>query len=143
MSLNDPIEIERYAWPTADLNPIARMKALAAGLPHVAGDEAVFDVPFDRFWEFIVDFEEPSQEQRLALWKCHLPKNAPLADDVRLEELAGRFAIVGGLIRNAAVAAAFLAAAENSPISREHFISSVKREYQKCGKPYRELAGRR
>ena len=57
MSLNDPIAIDRYAWPTADLNPVAKMRALAAGLPHVAADEAVFDVPFDQFWEFITDFE--------------------------------------------------------------------------------------
>jgi hypothetical protein len=57
MNPNDPIEIERYAWPTAALDPVAKMRALAAGLPHVASNEAVFDVPFDRFWEFIVDFE--------------------------------------------------------------------------------------
>jgi hypothetical protein len=101
------------------------------------------DAAFTRRLEFIVDFEEPSREQRLALWKCHLPENAPLAADVRLEELAGRFAIVGGLIRNATVAAAFLAASEGSPITRRHFIDSVRREYEKSGKPYRELADKR
>jgi hypothetical protein len=101
------------------------------------------DAAFTRRLEFIVDFEEPSREQRLALWKCHLPQKAPLAEDVALEELAGRFAIVGGLIRNAAVAAAFLAAAENLPISKEHFISAIRREYEKSGKPYRELVEKR
>jgi SpoVK/Ycf46/Vps4 family AAA+-type ATPase len=103
------------------------------------------DTAFTRRLEFIVDFEEPSREQRLLLWKCHLPDNAPLAADVKLEELADRFTIVGGLIRNAAVAAAFLAAAEETetPISREHFISAIRREYEKSGKPFRELVEKR
>lgn len=101
------------------------------------------DAAFIRRLEFIVDFEEPSYEQRLALWKCHLPDKAPLAEDVRLEELASRFHIVGGLIRNAAVAAAFLAASEGSTITQEHFIRAVRREYEKSGKPFRELAVRR
>ena len=56
-SFDDPIEIERYAWPTADLDPVAKMRALAAGLPNAAVDEAVFDVPFDRLWPFIEDLE--------------------------------------------------------------------------------------
>lgn len=54
---DDPIEIDRYAWPTATLDPVARMRALAAGLPNAAIDETVFDVAFDRFWPFIEDLE--------------------------------------------------------------------------------------
>ncbi|WP_319549549.1 ATP-binding protein [Desulfogranum marinum] len=100
------------------------------------------DTAFTRRLEFIVDFVEPSREQRLALWKCHLPERAPLAPDVELEEIAKRFAIVGGLIRNAAVAAAFLAAADNSAISKEHFINAIRREYEKSGKPFREVVTR-
>ncbi len=99
------------------------------------------DAAFTRRLEFIVDFGEPCREQRLALWKCHLPDTAPLAADVQLEEIA-RFAIVGGLIRNAAVAAAFLAASDNSAISSEHFINAIRREYEKSGMPYRELVTR-
>lgn len=97
------------------------------------------DTAFTRRLEFIIEFEEPDYEQRLALWHCHLPNDAPLAEDVRLEELAAHFNIVGGLIRNAAVAAAFLAAAECMPISRSHFIRAIRREYDKAGKAYREL----
>jgi hypothetical protein len=97
------------------------------------------DTAFTRRVEFIVDFKEPAREGRLALWKCHLPPDVPLADDVNLEELASNFAIVGGLIRNAAVAAAFLAASEDVPIARRHFINAVRREYEKSGKAYREV----
>jgi hypothetical protein len=54
---DDPIEIDRYAWPTATLDPVARMRVLAAGLPNAAIDETVFDVSFERFWPFIADLE--------------------------------------------------------------------------------------
>jgi len=52
-----PIEVERYAWPTVDLDPVARMRALAAGLPHAAVGETVIDAPFGQFWPFIEDLE--------------------------------------------------------------------------------------
>lgn len=97
------------------------------------------DAAFTRRLEFIVEFEEPVRAQRLALWQCHLPEGVPIADDVSLEELAAQFPIVGGLIRNAAVAAAFLAAGEGVPIARDHFIRAVRREYEKAGKAYRDL----
>ena len=56
-SSDDPIEIEAYAWPTTTLDPVAKMRALAAGLTNAAIDETVFDVPFDRLWPFIEDLE--------------------------------------------------------------------------------------
>ncbi len=42
------------------------------------------DPAFLRRLEFVVDFEEPDREERLALWRCHLPQTAPLAADVNL-----------------------------------------------------------
>jgi hypothetical protein len=53
----EPIEAARFAWPDADLDPVARMWALAAALPHCAIRETVLDAPFDRVWDFISDFE--------------------------------------------------------------------------------------
>lgn len=97
------------------------------------------DPAFTRRLEFIIEFNEPGREQRLALWRCHLPDEAPLASDVNLEELAGHFPIVGGLIRNAAVAAAFLAAGEGEAIRKRHLIRAIRREYEKAGKAYRDL----
>ena len=52
-----PLDAARYAWPTASLDPVERMRVLAAGLPHVAANETVFDVGFDRLWSFIADLE--------------------------------------------------------------------------------------
>lgn len=94
------------------------------------------DSAFMRRIEFIVEFDEPAVRDRIALWKCHLPPGAPLADDVDLKELATMYPIVGGHIRNAATAAAFLAAAHKSPINRVLLIRAIRREYQKAGRAF-------
>jgi SpoVK/Ycf46/Vps4 family AAA+-type ATPase len=94
------------------------------------------DVAFTRRLEFIIPFEEPAQDERMALWQAHLPSQAPLVGDVDLRQLASLFPIVGGLIRNASVAAAFLAAADDRPISQQHFVRAIECEYEKIGKPY-------
>jgi SpoVK/Ycf46/Vps4 family AAA+-type ATPase len=95
------------------------------------------DAAFLRRLEFVVEFDEPAAAEREAIWRCHLPDGVPLAPDVQLAELASLYAIVGGLIRNAAVAAAFLAAAEHAPaIARRHFLHAITREYEKSGKAF-------
>jgi SpoVK/Ycf46/Vps4 family AAA+-type ATPase len=94
------------------------------------------DPAFLRRLEFVVDFAEPDREQRYRLWQCHLPKQVPLAEDVNLYELATLYPIVGGVIRNAAVAAGFLAAADGSPLLRRHFIHAIRREYEKAGRAF-------
>ncbi len=94
------------------------------------------DPAFLRRLEFVVDFDEPTAAEREALWRCHLPPDAPLAPDVDLRELAQLYPIVGGLIRNASVAAGFLAAEAGTPIGRRHFIGAIRREYQKSAKAF-------
>ncbi len=94
------------------------------------------DAAFLRRLEFVIDFAEPDREERFALWSCHLPKDAPLADDVNLYELATLYPVVGGVIRNAAVAAGFLAAHDGMPIDRRHFIHAIRREYAKAGRSF-------
>jgi SpoVK/Ycf46/Vps4 family AAA+-type ATPase len=94
------------------------------------------DPAFIRRLEFVVDFDEPGPAEREALWRCHLPPEAPLAPDVDLLELVGLYPIVGALIRNAAVAAGFLAAAEGGPITRSHLVRAVRREYEKSGRAF-------
>jgi AAA+ superfamily predicted ATPase len=94
------------------------------------------DPAFIRRLEFVVEFDEPAATQREALWRRHLPPAAPLAPDVRLDEFAAHYPIVGGLIRNAAVAAGFLAAAASSPITRDHLVRAVWREYAKAGRAF-------
>ena len=94
------------------------------------------DPAFMRRLEFSIDFDEPSVAEREALWRCHLPAEAPLASDVNLCELAALYPMVGGLIRNASVAAAFLAASSGVPIGRSHLIGAIRREYDKSAKAF-------
>jgi hypothetical protein len=94
------------------------------------------DPAFLRRLEFVVEYEEPGLEERRALWRCHLPERAPLGADVDLEVLARLYPLVGGHVRNAAVAAGFLAAAADEPIRQDHLVRAVRQEYAKSGRPY-------
>lgn len=44
-------------WPTARLDRVARLRALAAGLPGTAVVERVIDAPFEDTWDFVADLE--------------------------------------------------------------------------------------
>ncbi|MBA3440952.1 MAG: ATP-binding protein [Pyrinomonadaceae bacterium] len=94
------------------------------------------DPAFLRRLEFVVDFDEPDREERHTLWRCHLPADVPLDEEVNLYELAALYPVVGGVIRNAAVAAGFLAAADETPIFKQHFIRAIRREYDKAGRAF-------
>ncbi|MBQ0957491.1 ATP-binding protein [Ideonella sp. 4Y11] len=94
------------------------------------------DSAFSRRFEYIVEFPEPDAAARLALWRLHLPSRAPLAADVDLAELADWYAISGAQIKNAALAAAFLAAAAGRTIHQRHFLAAIEREYDKAGRAH-------
>jgi hypothetical protein len=47
---------------------------------------------------------------------------------------ARRFKLSGGSIKNMALAAAFLAADEDTPVNMSHLYRAARREYQKMGK---------
>jgi SpoVK/Ycf46/Vps4 family AAA+-type ATPase len=97
---------------------------------------ANLDAAFARRFEFIVEFPEPDSAAREALWRLHLPGGAPLAEDVNLPELAAWYAISGAQIKNAALAAAFLAAAASSRIHQRHFLLAIEREFDKAGRAH-------
>ncbi|APV49328.1 hypothetical protein BWI17_06315 [Betaproteobacteria bacterium GR16-43] len=101
---------------------------------------ASVDAAFTRRFEFIVEFPEPDLEARERLWRLHLPEGAPLADDVDLPRLAEWYAISGAQIRNAALGAAFFAAAESREgepaIGQRHFLRAIEREFDKAGKAH-------
>lgn len=107
---------------------------------------ASLDQAFMRRFEFIVEFPEPDQATREQLWRLHLPAEAPLHSDTDLAELADWYALSGAQIRNAALAAAFLAAAERGherpAIRQTHFLSAIEREYEKAGKAFPGLPPR-
>jgi hypothetical protein len=97
---------------------------------------ANLDSAFSRRFEFVVEFPEPDEVTREALWRLHLPQSAPLEPEVNLAELAAWYALSGAQIRNAALCAAFLAAADGSRIAQHHFLAAIEREYDKAGRAH-------
>jgi hypothetical protein len=57
-----------------------------------------------------------------------------LGKDVDLREVAEMYRLAGGNIRNAAIAAAYLAAADGGVITMGHIRNAVRRENQKMGR---------
>jgi hypothetical protein len=51
-------------WPSAELDPVRRMRVLVAAMPHAAFREGVLDARFDDVWGIASDLE-----QGTALWK--------------------------------------------------------------------------
>jgi SpoVK/Ycf46/Vps4 family AAA+-type ATPase len=92
------------------------------------------DAAFLRRLAFDVRFPFPDATQRLAIWHRSFPAETPLGPGIDLAALAERFTLSGGQIRNVAVAAAYLAAAEDAPVSPCHLQRAVRREFQKLGK---------
>ncbi|HLJ46297.1 MAG TPA: AAA family ATPase [Bryobacteraceae bacterium] len=92
------------------------------------------DEAFARRMRHAVEFPFPEPAYRERIWRSLFPSLAPLDPGVDVAFLARQFELAGGNIRNIALAAAFFAADENSPIRMEHVIFGVERELQKIGK---------
>ena len=74
------------------------------------------DEAFTRRLQFVIDFPFPGELERSRIWEVCLPPGTLRGDDVDVERLGRDFRLSGGNIKNAAVHAAFLAAAADSPI---------------------------
>jgi AAA+ superfamily predicted ATPase len=91
------------------------------------------DEAFVRRMHFTIEFPLPDEEDRLRIWRAMWPAATPLDPELDLAMLARRFELSGGHIRNIAVAAAFLAAADGRVVTMEHLLRATRREYQKLG----------
>jgi SpoVK/Ycf46/Vps4 family AAA+-type ATPase len=93
------------------------------------------DAAFVRRMDFVVDFAMPDEDCRRELWALHLP--GPIRDDdVECGVLARLYPVPGGWIRNAAIAAAFLAADDGGRVRQEQLVDSIRREYAKAARPF-------
>jgi ATP-dependent 26S proteasome regulatory subunit len=95
------------------------------------------DKAFERRLSFKVNFPFPEPEIRERLWAHHLPPDAPVADDVDCDILSRSFELSGGSIRNAAIRAAYRAAARGGAIHQDDLIEGAKAECVAAGKLYR------
>jgi len=93
---------------------------------------ANFDPAFERRIRTHVLFEMPGQAERERIWRVQLhPARTPLAADVDFHEMARRYEVSGGDIRNAVLKAALAAAAEPGPdvakrIHQHHFEAGIE-----------------
>ena len=92
------------------------------------------DPAFKRRLSLHLQFPFPEEADRERLWRAHLPASLPRAGAFDLAALAQTFELSGGLIRNAALRAAFLAASERTSITQDTLTRAVRLEYAAHGK---------
>jgi hypothetical protein len=90
---------------------------------------SLLDPAFLRRLRFLVEFPFPHAELRLRIWELAFPPEAP-TDGLDLAALS-RLEIAGANIKNIALAAGFLAAAEGVPIGMAHVLHAARREFAK------------
>ena len=92
------------------------------------------DPAFLRRISYIIHFPFPDQGQRKALWASVFPEQAPCDSTVDLPFLAERFEMTGAMIKNSALSAAFLAAAQDRSITMKDILYAVQKQFSKHGK---------
>jgi SpoVK/Ycf46/Vps4 family AAA+-type ATPase len=125
-------------WANLEVNYLLQRVEEYSGIVIMATNlRQNMDDAFLRRIQVIIEFPSPDSELRLKIWQRSLPP--PPHSDIReadLQDLADRFAITGGNIRNIVIDAAFRAlAARRSAITLRDLVDAVAREYQKVGKP--------
>jgi hypothetical protein len=92
------------------------------------------DPAFKRRLTYRVTFPFPDEEMREQLWKSMLPAQVPTAGKLDFANLAQRFRLSGGYIRNAVLRGAFLAAEEGVALTHEHLERAIRMEFREIGK---------
>jgi SpoVK/Ycf46/Vps4 family AAA+-type ATPase len=90
------------------------------------------DPAFLRRLRFVIDFPFPDPAHRRRIWERVFPPQAEV-EGLDLPALA-QLEIPGGNIKSIAVNAAFLAAADHTPVGMEHVLRATRREYAKMEK---------
>lgn len=93
------------------------------------------DAAFVRRMDFVVDFGLPEVDSRRELWSLHLPTEM-LDTDVDADVMARMYPVPGGWIRNASIAASFLAARCDGRVHQNHLVAAMRREYLKAALPF-------
>jgi SpoVK/Ycf46/Vps4 family AAA+-type ATPase len=92
------------------------------------------DAAFARRFQMVVDFPRPDAHSRALLWERLLPPQAPRDTELDTLFLGAAVNLTGGEIHNAALHAAFLAAAADRPIGLAEVTLAVWRELSKGGR---------
>jgi hypothetical protein len=95
--------------------------------------KSALDQAFLRRIRFVVQFPFPDFAHRTEIWRRVFPVETPTQEID--PALLARLTIAGGNIRNIALAAAFLAAEEGTPVRMGHLRRAAQNEYAKLEKP--------
>jgi AAA+ superfamily predicted ATPase len=101
--------------------------------------KSALDQAFLRRLRFVVDFPFPGPAERKMIWQRAFPPRVALAADLDCERLA-RFNLSGGGIHNAAVHAAFLAAAQpGATVTMAMAVEAAQDELLRMNKPAQQV----
>jgi hypothetical protein len=126
---------DRYA--NIEINYLLQRMEQYRGLAVLATNmKSALDTAFLRRIRFVINFSFPDAVQRAAIWQRIFPSRTP-TEGLDLQKLA-RLSIAGGNIRNIALSAAFLAAADREPVRMRHILQATRTEYAKIERPLTE-----
>src|SRR5262249_36813827 len=83
---------------------LQKMEAHGAAVTPATNFRRNIDDAFLRRLDFVIDFPFPEPRDRERLWRGMVPAEAPLGSDVDYAQLAQRFKLSGGAIRNCTLA---------------------------------------
>ncbi|CAG0953411.1 ATP-dependent zinc metalloprotease FtsH [Methanosarcinales archaeon] len=123
---------DRYA--NIEINYLLQKMEEYAGIVILASNfKTNIDEAFLRRMHFVIEFPLPDDGLRELIWRNIFPGETPVSEDMDYSFLS-RFKITGGNIKNIALNAAFLAAADGGEVKMDQIIKATKREFQKMGK---------
>lgn len=102
--------------------------------------KSAIDPAFLRRFRFVVDFPMPSENERRTIWEHAFPPATPLNLAPGARDRLATVALTGGAIRNAALGAAFSAAAAGQPVDFGMIAEALAAELAKTGQPMPVLA---
>jgi ATPase family protein associated with various cellular activities (AAA) len=112
---------------------LQRLEASQATCILATNMRGAIDDAFMRRLRFAVHFAFPGARERLRLWQTAFPPEAPLGD-IDCDALA-ILPATGGTIRNAALGAAFMAAARGGAIGFDDILEALEQENAKLTQP--------
>ncbi len=113
---------------------LQRLEAFTGVCLLTTNHEQAIDEAFRRRLALHVRLPMPDEAQRAALWQAMLPARAAVAGPIDAGELARRFVMSGGYIKNAVLRAAYLAADEGGAISMALLRRAGQAEQEAMGR---------
>ncbi len=78
------------SWPSVELDPVRRLRVLAAAIPGAAVAEAVLEAPFGPVWEAATDFENAVPRIELFIGRAEIVSREGERVSVRIKPPLGK-----------------------------------------------------